>query len=130
VAGYALFFSCPSAIQTALTLRQAIWRKARPGWQVCGILEVFYTDHGSDFTSRHLEQVAADLKIRLMNSGVDRPRGWGKIERFFETVSQVLLSRLPGYAPAGTPPAATLSLAELVGELERYLVDEYHVTPH
>jgi putative transposase len=26
--------------------------------------------HGSDFTSRHLEQVAADLKIRLINSGV------------------------------------------------------------
>jgi putative transposase len=129
-AGYALFFSGPSAIQTALALRQAIWRKARPGWQVCGIPEVFYTDHGSDFTSRHLEQVAAELKIRLINSGVGRPRGRGKIERFFETVSQVLLTRLPGYAPAGTPPAATLSLAELAVEMEGYLVDEYHMTPH
>ena len=104
VAGYALFFAAPSAIQTALALRQAIWRKGRPGWQVCGIPEVFYTDHGSDFTSRHLEQVAADLKIRLINSGVGRPRGRGKIERFFESVSQVLLPRLPGYAPAGTRP--------------------------
>ena len=37
VAGYALSFSAPSAIQTALALRQAIWRKGRPGWQVCGI---------------------------------------------------------------------------------------------
>jgi putative transposase len=129
-AGYALFFAAPSAIQTALALRQAIWRKARPGWQICGIPGVFYTDHGSDFTSRHLEQVAADLKIRLINSGVGRPRGRGKIERFFETVSQVLLSQLPGYAPAGTPPAATLSLADLTGELERYLVDGYQVTPH
>src|SRR5262249_14854480 len=34
VAGYALSFSDPSAIQTALALRQAIWRKGRPGWQV------------------------------------------------------------------------------------------------
>ena len=126
VAGYALFFAAPSAIQTALALRQAIWRKARPGWQVCGIPGVFYTDHGSDFTSRHLEQVAADLKIRLINSGVGRPRGRGKIERFFESVSQLLLSRLPGYAPAGAPRAATLTLAELTGELERFLVDEYH----
>jgi putative transposase len=129
-AGYALFFAAPSAIQTALALRQAIWRKARPGWQVCGIPGLFYTDHGSDFTSRHLEQVAAELKIRLINSGVGRPRGRGKIERFFESVSQLLLSRLPGYAPAGTPPAATLSLVDLTGELERYLVDEYQVTPH
>ncbi len=58
VAGYLLFFSAPSAIQTALALRQAIWRKSQPGWHVCGIPEVLYTDHGSDFTSRHLEQVA------------------------------------------------------------------------
>jgi putative transposase len=124
VAGYALSFSAPSAIQTALALRQAIWRKARPGWQVCGIPEVFYTDHGSDFTSRHLELVAADLKIRLINSGVGRPRGRGKIERFFETITQVLLSRLPGYAPAGTAPNAQLKLAELVAELERFVVEE------
>jgi putative transposase len=130
VAGYALFFGSPSAIQTALALRQAIWRKGRPGWQVCGIPEIFYTDHGSDFTSRHLEQVAADLKVRLVNSGVGRPRGRGKIERFFESVSQVLLPRLPGYAPAGVVPRAELTLAELTSELERFLVDEYHNESH
>jgi putative transposase len=111
VAGYTLFFGSPSAIQTALALRQAIWRKGRPGWQVCGIPEVLYSDHGSDFTSHHLEQVAADLKIRLINSMVGRPRGRGKIERFFESVSQVLLPRLPGYAPAGADPNAGLTLA-------------------
>lgn len=130
VAGYALYFSAPSAIQTALALRQAIWRKDRPGWQVCGIPEVLYSDHGSDFTSRHLEQVAADLKIRLINSMVGRPRGRGKIERFFESVAQVLLPRLPGYAPAGVAPRAELTLAELTSELERFLVDEYHDEPH
>ena len=59
VAGYALFLGSPSAIQTALALHQAIWRKGRPGWQVCGIPGILYSDHGSDFTSRHLEQVAA-----------------------------------------------------------------------
>ena len=63
VAGYMLFFGAPSAIQTALALRQAIWRKSQPGWHVCGIPQILYTDHGSDFTSRHLEQVAVDLKI-------------------------------------------------------------------
>jgi putative transposase len=130
VAGYALSFSAPSAIHTALALRQAIWRKGRPGWQVCGIPGILYSDHGSDFTSRHLEQVAADLEIRLVNSGVGRPRGRGKIERFFESVSQVLLPRLPGYGPGGAVQKAELTLAEMTAELERFLVDEYHNEPH
>jgi putative transposase len=130
VAGYALSFSAPSAIQTALALRQAIWRKGRPGWQVCGIPGILYSDHGSDFTSRHLEQVAADLKIRLVNSMVGRPRGRGKIERFFESVSQVLLPRLPGYGPGGAAQKAVLTLAEMTTELERFLIDEYHNQPH
>lgn len=30
IAGYAVNFGAPSAIQTALTLRQAIWRKSEP----------------------------------------------------------------------------------------------------
>jgi putative transposase len=91
VAGYAVNLGAPSAIQTALALRQAIWRKSEPGWHVCGIPATFYTDHGCDFTSQHLEQVAADLKIRLMFSGKGRPRGRGKIERYFETINQMCL---------------------------------------
>jgi transposase InsO family protein len=52
---------------------------------VCGIPEVLYTDHGSDVTSRHLEQVGADLKIRLIFSMAGKPRGRGWIERCFAT---------------------------------------------
>ena len=130
VAGYLLFFSAPSAIQTALALRQAIWRKAQPGWHICGIPQVLYTDHGSDFTSQHLEQVAADLKIRLSFSTVGKPRGRGKIERFFESLSQVCLSRLPGYGRPASAEAAVLTLPQLTRELEHYLIDDYLVTPH
>ncbi len=43
IAGYAVNLGAPSALQTALVLRQAIWRKAEPGWHVCGIPAVFYT---------------------------------------------------------------------------------------
>ena len=130
VAGYLLFFGAPSAIQTALALRQAIWRKSQPGWHVSGIPQVLYTDHGSDFTSRHLEQVAVDLKIRLIFSTAGKPRGRGKIERFFRSLSQVFLSRLPGYGPGRTRGSAVLTLPELDQELERYLIGEYLVTPH
>jgi putative transposase len=130
VAGYLLFFFAPSAIQTALALRQAIWRKAQPGWHLCGIPQILYTDHGVDFTSRHLEQVAADLKIRLIFSTVGKPRGRGKIERFFESLSQVFLSRLPGYAPGRASGPAVLTLPELADALERYLISDYLITPH
>lgn len=130
VAAYLLSFSAPSAIQTALALRQAIWRKPQAGWHVCGIPQVLYIDHGSDFTSRHIEQVTADLKIRLIFSGVARPRGRRKIERFFDSLSQVLLSRLPGYARTQADRSAVLSLADLASEIETYLIREYLVTPH
>jgi putative transposase len=130
VAGYLLSFSAPSAIQTALALRQAIWRKVQPGWHICGIPEILYTDHGSDFTSRHTEQVTADLKIQLIFSAVGKPRGRGKVERFFESLSQVLLSRLPGYARSQADRAAVLTLPELAQALERYLIGEYLITPH
>ncbi len=73
IAGYAVFLGAPSALQTSLALRQAIWRKADPAWSVCGIPEVLYVDHGSDFTSRHLDQVAADLRVQLVYSTVGRP---------------------------------------------------------
>jgi putative transposase len=131
VAGYALSLHAPSALQTALALRQAIWRKTDPHWHVCGIPDVFYTDHGSDFTSRHLEQVAADLPMTLVFSTAGVPRGRGKIERFFRTVNQLFLSALPGYTPPGAavvPP--TLTLPELDARLHRFLVEEYHGRPH
>ena len=54
IAGFGVSFHAPSTIQTALVLRQAIWRKPIPQWHICGIPATFYTDHGSDFTSHHL----------------------------------------------------------------------------
>jgi len=66
-----------------------------------GIPDVLYTGNGSDFTSQHLEQVGADLKIRLVFSSPGKPRGRGRIERFFSTVNEMFLCELDGYAPAG-----------------------------
>jgi putative transposase len=45
VPGYAVNLTDPSALQTALALRQAIWRKADPAWHVCGIPETLYSDY-------------------------------------------------------------------------------------
>jgi putative transposase len=133
IAGYAVNLGAPSALQTALALRQAIWRKAEPGWHVCGIPSVFYTDHGSDFTSRHIEQAAADLGIRLVFSLPGQPRGRGKVERYMDTVNQMCLSALPGYAPRGTKDRAAqarLTLAELDAALGTFIVKVYNHRVH
>lgn len=131
VAGYALSLHAPSSIQTALALRQAIWRKGDPHWTVCGIPETFYTDHGSDFTSRHLEQVAAELHMALVFSIAGKPRGRGKVERVFRSVNQVFLCHQPGYTPAGSPPEkAALTLPELDARLRTFLVETYQQQPH
>ncbi len=130
IAGYYISFSAPSALQTALALKQGIWRKNNPSWHICGIPEILYTDHGSDFTSQHIEQVCLDLKIQLIFSTVGEPRGRGKIERFFRTVNQLLLAKLPGYAPSGhKSPNPVLNFNELDREFERFLI-EYHQIEH
>jgi putative transposase len=131
IAGFRISFDAPSSIQTALTLRQAIWRKSQPQWKIMGIPARFYSDNGSDFTSQHLEQVSADLKMVLVFSEPDMPRGRGKIERFFGTVNQMLLCGLPGYTPAGLPADhEVLSVAAFEAELERFILDQYLQTPH
>jgi Mu transposase, C-terminal len=118
----------PSSLHTSLALRQAIWRKEDPRWIVCGIPDVLYTDHGSDFTSHHQEQVSADLKIRLVFSLPGKPRGRGRIERFFSTVNEMFLCELEGYAPAGGAVRGKpiLTLSEFDARFRSFLLCVYH----
>jgi putative transposase len=129
VAGYFLTFQAPSALQTSLALHQAIWKKSNSDWLICGIPEKFYTDHGSDFTSNHLEQVAIDLKINLVFSTVGVPRGRGKIERFFLTVNQLFLQDLPGYLGNQTS-TSLLTFKELDEKFANFIIYNYHHRIH
>jgi putative transposase len=134
IAGYTVFLGDPSAMQTALALRQAVWRKADPAWQVCGLPAVLYSDHGGDFTSDHIAQVCADVKVQLVHSTPGKPRGRGKVERLFGTITTELLPTLPGHIPPGshgkpvTEPVLTLS--QLDAAVGRYIVDTYHQRVH
>lgn len=128
VAGYFLSFDDPCTLNTSLALRQAIWRKEDPRWTICGIPDVLYTDNGSDFTSHHLEQVGADLKIQLSFSLPGKPRGRGRVERFFSTVNEMLLCELDGYAPEGGAVRGkpTLTLAQFDARFRSFLLEDYH----
>lgn len=131
IAGYSIGFQSPSALLTALALRQAIWRKSDPKWHIYGIPGIFYTDHGSDFTSKHMEQVCVDLKIQAIFSEIGQPRGRGRIERFMRTVDQLFLCEQPGYAPPDSASVkADLSLAEFEARFKNFLLDNYHQRVH
>ncbi|MAP44977.1 MAG: transposase [Sphingobium sp.] len=131
IAGYFLSLDAPSALNTALALRQAIWRKPNPEWIVSGIPEQLYVDNGSDFISEHIEQACIALKIRLIHSLPGRPRGRGKIERLFRTINDMFLPDLPGHLIAGKPLSApVLTPDELRARFEAFVCGVYHRRPH
>ena len=130
ICGYTVFTGAASAINTALALRQAIWRKSDPAWPMCGLPDVLHIDHGSDFTSQHIEYTAVALKIRLIYSTIGRPQGRGKVERFFGTVNTELLATLPGHITTGArSPQPQLTLADLDHAVGGF-VAEYNERPH
>ncbi len=130
ICGYTVFTGAPSAMNTALALRQAIWRKPDPGWTMCGIPDILHVDHGTDFTSRHLEHTAAELRIRIIHSAVGRPQGRGKIERFFGTITTELLPLLPGHlGPGNRRPDPVLDLAGLDTAIGTFIAT-YNDRPH
>lgn len=131
ICGYMVFTGAPSSMNTALALRQAIWPKTDSTWPMCGIPDVLYVDHGTDFTSHHLAQTAKDLHFEIIFSAVARPQGRGKIERLFGTINTELLSGLPGYLTRGSrSPRPQLTLAELDSAIADFLTHIYNQHEH
>ena len=125
IAGYYLGFDPPSSLRTSLALRQGIWRKGHPHWHICGIPDVLYSDNGADFTSNHLEQVSADLKMRLVFSTPGKPQGRGRIERFFRSINEMFLCDLDGYTQRSRRKPS-LTLDQLEDMFRTFLLEVYH----
>ena len=106
-------------------MREAIWYKTDSKWIICGIPDTLYTDHGTDFTSEHIEIVCAQLKIKPIFSVPGKPRGRGRVERFFSTVNQKFLSNLPGYIDGKKPYEHLLTLKQLDEKMRDFLVNHY-----
>lgn len=135
VMGYHLSLKTPNSRIVCLALRHAILKKPFPEWLTGGIPEKFHLDRGPDFTSNHLEQVAADLGIKLSFATAYLARAKGKVERFFETLNDGLWCELPGYVgsnvqdrPAKVEPS--LTLREVEGYFAAYVLSVYHQRQH
>ena len=124
VMGYFLGIGAANSMRIALAMRQAIWKKDDQRWPVNGIPEILYTDRGRDFKSTHIEQVCIDLKIKVVRTRRKKPRGRGKIERFFRTVDQRFTHKRKNEK---TKP---LSLSSIESEFHEWLMTEYHQKKH
>ena len=114
MAPFAGFYGAENAACFQEALKQALLRR--------GIPRRLYCDNGSTFRTHHLQVICATLNIALVHSRPHRPRGRGKIERFFRHVRSAFL------------PHVTGEQLENLGTLNRvfwaWLEAEYHQTPH
>ncbi|MBC8422836.1 DDE-type integrase/transposase/recombinase [bacterium] len=114
VVPFAAFYPSESTACFMDCLRQGMLRRSVP--------RKLYVDNGSAYRSRHLQVLCATLCVALIHSRPYKPRGRGKIERFFRRVRQAFL------------PHVTEAMLKDLPSLNRvfwaWLEAEYHQTPH
>lgn len=147
VAGYYLGFGNPSAYSILQALRQAILPKQHVleqydeitfTWPVCGKPVVLVCDNGMEFHSDSLIQACMELNIQLQFCPAKTPEYKGSIERFFRTISQGLIHRLPGTTfsniwKRGDYPSEKLSCISfkaLNALICKWIVEVYHQELH
>lgn len=124
VPGYFMGIGPANSMRIASALRQAIWIKEEKRWMVCGIPEILYSDRGKDFKSNHIKQAAADLGITLVNTRPRRPKGRGKIERFFRTTNQRFSMQRKSRKKSPLP------LEQVRREFHEWLLNDYNNKIH
>lgn len=106
----------------------------RPALQTHGIPQAVYVDNGSAFSDKSLLRVCSKLGIRLIHSTPYRPQGRGKIERFFNTVTDQFLSEITvteqSSVPGTNPGTQISSLGELNTLFTSWVQVLYHRTIH
>lgn len=111
---FAAFYLAENAACFQDALKQALLRRGLP--------RRLYCDNGATFRTHHLQLICATLNISLIHSRPHKPRGRGKIERFFRHVRTAFVPHLT--------QEILSDLAELNRVFWAWLEAEYHQTPH
>ncbi|HEV2146288.1 MAG TPA: Mu transposase C-terminal domain-containing protein [Longimicrobiaceae bacterium] len=138
IPGFVLSSETPTAWSISLLLMAAILPKERPGWEVCGIPEIFQTDRGGDFMANTTLLVLAQLQIRHDPDPPNYPNRKGKKERWYRSLDTGCLRLLPGHMDAiGRVQSSAqkhvhllLTQEQLREEIERWIVEDYHTRTH
>lgn len=111
---FAAFYLVENAACFQDALKQALLRRGLP--------RRLYCDNGATFRTHHLQLICATLNISLIHSRPHKPRGRGKIERFFRHVRTAFVPHLT--------QEILSDLASLNRVFWAWLEAEYHQTPH
>jgi putative transposase len=147
VVGFYICFNAPSSYSVLQCIKRAIlpkddWLARFPSikgtWPAYGIPALVATDNGMDLHSSALIKTAQELGIEILYCPAGRPETKGSMERFFRTLNEGLIHKLPGTVfsnidERGDYPSedlAAIDMENLVYLITKWIVDVYSVTFH
>jgi len=147
IMGFYVSFNEPSSVSILQCLKRAIlpkdeWLSKYPDiqakWPCHGIPELIATDNGMDLHSAAFRDICLELGIQLLYCPAKKPEYKGSVERFFRTISEGLIHRLPGtvfsnVTQRGDYPSeelAAIDLKTLMHLLTKWVVEVYHCSKH
>ncbi|PQJ42862.1 integrase [Vibrio campbellii] len=105
IIGFYLGFEPPSYLSVSLALENAILPKdyvkelypsVEGVWPCYGLPEHLIVDNGAEFNSVDFKIACKELKIKVKKNPTKKPWLKGSVERYFRTINNRLLSRIPG----------------------------------
>ncbi|MEX3070455.1 Mu transposase C-terminal domain-containing protein [Vibrio alginolyticus] len=105
IIGFYLGFEPPSYLSVSLALENAILPKdyikdlypsVEGVWPCYGLPEHLIVDNGAEFNSRDFKIACKALKVKVKKNPTKKPWLKGSVERYFRTINNRLLSRIPG----------------------------------
>ncbi|PPD55085.1 MAG: hypothetical protein CTY12_01895 [Methylotenera sp.] len=147
VVGFYISFNPPSSYAVLQCLKQMILTKddllkrfpdIKNDWPVFGIPDLLALDNGMDLHADALKKACLELGIQILYCPAATPEMKGSVERFFRTINQGLIHKLPGTTfsnidERGDYPSedmAAIDMETLVHLVTKWIVDVYNVTPH
>lgn len=147
VVGFYISFNAPSSYSVLQCLKQMILTKddllkrypdIQNEWPVFGVPDLLALDNGMDLHADALKKACLELGIQILYCPAATPEMKGSVERFFRTINQGLIHKLPGTTfsnidERGDYPAedlAAIDMETLVHLVTKWTVDVYNVSPH
>ena len=146
ILGFYLSFRAPSAHSVLQCIKRAIlpktsWDKAvglhceHPGY---GIPYLIAVDNGMDLHAEAVQMVCEEMGISMLYCPAGHPEFKGGVERVIGTIQRSLMHKLPGTVFSSveergdyeSEKKAAIDLKTLTQLLVKWIVDDYHQTPH
>jgi putative transposase len=147
IVGFYISFREPSAYAVLQCIKQAILPKDEilkvypditTPWPARGIPEMIVCDNGMDLHAKALINLCQELGIQIQFCPAKTPQYKGSVERFFRTLAEDLIHRLPGTVfssidKRGDYPAeekACITFNTIQHLITKWIVEIYNQTHH